>query len=61
MTFLDENIRPEADVKELSRVVRLGLVRYYIRRVHSEEDLSIISETLDGQGIGPNVWNLWTD
>ena len=61
MTFLDENIRPEADVKELSRVVRLGLVRYYIRRVHSEEDLSIISETLDGQGIGPNVWNLWTE
>ena len=61
MTFLDENIRPEADVKELSRVVRLGLVRYYIRRVHSEDDLSIISETLDGQGIGPNVWNLWTE
>jgi hypothetical protein len=61
MTYLDENIRPESNVGELSRVVRLGLVRYYIRRVHSEEDLSIISETLDGQGIGPNVWNLWTE
>jgi hypothetical protein len=61
MTYLDENIRPESDVGELSRVIRLGLVRYYIRRVHSEEDLSIISETLDGQGIGPNVWNLWTE
>jgi hypothetical protein len=61
MTYLDENIRPESDVEELSRVVRLGLVRYYIRRVHSEEDLSIINETLDGQGIGPNVWNLWSE
>ena len=61
MTYLDENIRPESDVGELSRVVRLGLVRYYIRRVHSEEDLAIISETLDGQGIGPNIWNLWTE
>lgn len=61
MTYLDENIRPESDVGEISRIVRLGLVRYYIRRVHSEEDLSIISETLDGQGIGPNVWNLWTE
>ena len=61
MTYLDENIRPESNVGELSRIVRLGLVRYYIRRVHSEEDLSIISETLDGQGIGPNVWNLWTE
>ena len=61
MTYLDENIRPESDVGELSRVVRLGLVRYYIRRVHSEDDLAIISETLDGQGIGPNIWNLWTE
>ena len=61
MTYIDENVNPELDVSELSRIVRLGLVRYYIRRVHSEEDLSIISETLDGQGMGPNVWNLWTE
>jgi len=61
MTYLDEQICPDSDVGEICRVVRLGLVRYYIRRVHSEEDLAIISETLDGQGIGPNVWNLWAE
>ena len=37
MTYLDDHIIAESDVNEISRIVRLGLVRYYIRRVHSRK------------------------
>lgn len=41
----------------LARVLRLGLMRYYVQRVTPGEDRKLMLQLLDAAGIGPQTWS----
>lgn len=42
---------------DLERVLRRGLLRYYIQRVATVEDRRLVTQLLDAAGIGPTTWS----
>jgi hypothetical protein len=38
--------------------VRLALARYYLGRIGSPEDQTLVVQLLDAHGIGPNTWSV---
>ena len=61
MEYIDGSIDPGDEPERIIRVIRLGLRRYYLSRVTAESDRETVCNLLDGLGIGPNVWTLWTE
>nr|AIF08169.1 ATPase family protein associated with various cellular activities (AAA) (MDN1, REA1) [uncultured marine group II/III euryarchaeote KM3_27_D07] len=59
MEFINEQVNSESTPDEIARVVKLGLRRYYLNRVHNKEDLQTMLNHLDGLGMGNTIWTLW--